>query len=152
VAAAPASPFVAELTGACVLAGIARPRPDGLTAVALDGGGEVICAAAGEGRVSLVVRPSDVALEPVGDRGVAGSAQNHLFAKIVAVTALGPRVRVGLELPQPLVAEVTPAACERLGLRPGGAAVAAIKATAAQILPDGPDLSSHYRATAWTDG
>jgi molybdate transport system ATP-binding protein len=79
-----------------------------------------------------------VALEPAAAVEHAGSAQNHLVATVVAVTALGPRVRVGLALPQPLVAEVTPAACARLGLRPGGTAVAAIKATAAQILPDGP--------------
>jgi molybdate transport system ATP-binding protein len=61
------------------------------------------------------------------------------------VTPLGPRVRVGLALPQPLVAEITPAACERLGLHPGAATVAAIKATAAQLLPDGADMTGKDR-------
>jgi molybdate transport system ATP-binding protein len=144
VAASPASPFVAELTGACVLAGTAHRRDDGLTAVALDGGGQVVCAASGDGRVTVVVRPSDVTLEPAGEHA-GGSAQNHLLATVVAVTPLGPRVRVGLALPQPLVAEITPAACERLGLHPGAATVAAIKATAAQLLPDGADMTGKDR-------
>ena len=41
LAAAPASAFVADFTGAVVLTGTARPGADGLTRVALDGGGEV---------------------------------------------------------------------------------------------------------------
>src|SRR6185436_4436610 len=41
LAAAPASAFVADFTGAVVLTGTAAPADDGLTRIALDGGGEV---------------------------------------------------------------------------------------------------------------
>ena len=41
LAATPRSPFVADFTGAVVLTGTAAPGADGLTRVALDGGGEV---------------------------------------------------------------------------------------------------------------
>ena len=40
LAAAPRSAFVADFTGAVVLTGTARPGPDGLTYVELDGGGD----------------------------------------------------------------------------------------------------------------
>jgi molybdate transport system ATP-binding protein len=134
LAARPASAFVADLTGAVVLTGSASAGPDGLTAVALDGGGEVVSTQAASGPVAVSVQPWEIALEPPGG-AVPGSAQNHLPVRVVALTPLGNRVRVGLAGPQPLTAELTTASVERMGLRPGDDLVATWKATATRLLP-----------------
>jgi molybdate transport system ATP-binding protein len=132
--AAPATPFVADFTGAVVLTGVAGPGPGGLTLVRLDGGGEVSVTEPGEGRVALSVHPWEITLAPAG--ALPGdSAQNRLAVEIVSVTPVGNRVRVGLAAPQPLTAELTGPAVERLDLRPGGRAIAAWKATATRVLP-----------------
>ena len=59
---APADAFVASFTGANLIPGNARPGPDGLTEVVLDGGGSMYSADEGEGRVGLAVYPWEVAL------------------------------------------------------------------------------------------
>ena len=74
--AAPASALVADLTGAVVLTGRARPGGDGLTQVALDGGGEVVSTAAGEGDVAVTVHPWEIGMERVG-RDAGASQRNH---------------------------------------------------------------------------
>jgi molybdate transport system ATP-binding protein len=134
LAAAPATAFVADLTGAVVLTGTASPGAGGLTRVELDGGGSVTATDPGEGRVAVSVYPWEIALEPAGTVA-AGSAQNHLSVDVVSVTAIGNRVRVGLAAPQPLTAEVTGPAVDALGLAPGQRVVASWKATAARIVP-----------------
>jgi molybdate transport system ATP-binding protein len=127
--AAPADPYVARLAGANVLAGHASPAADGLTAVALDGGGTIYAADPGEGRVEVVVYPWDVtlALEPPPD-----SALNHVRGPILSVASLGNRARVRLPF---VTAEVTSASVERLGLVTGRDVVASFKATATRVLP-----------------
>jgi molybdate transport system ATP-binding protein len=134
LAAAPASGFVADFTGANVLHGTARAGSGGLTVVALDGGGEVVSAERGDGAVAVSVFPWEVELEPPG-ASHEGSARNHLSATVTTVTVLGARVRVGLSAPQPLTAEITDASLERLGLRPGAAVVATWKAAATRLSP-----------------
>jgi molybdate transport system ATP-binding protein len=54
---------------------------------------------------------------------------------VLAVTPLGNRLRVGLALPEPLVAEVTAPAAEKLALAPGARVLAAWKATATRLVP-----------------
>jgi molybdate transport system ATP-binding protein len=127
--AAPADPYVARLAGANVLAGHASTAPNGLTTVALDGGGTIYATDPANGRVDVVVYPWDVtlALETPPD-----SALNHVRARIVSVVSLGNRARVRLPL---LTAEVTSASVERLGLAPGREVVASFKATATRVLP-----------------
>jgi molybdate transport system ATP-binding protein len=134
LAAEPASPFVADFTGAVVLTGTASPGAGGLTRVALDGGGEVSSPDAGEGPVAVTVFPWDIALAPPGAVD-PGSARNHLAVAVVSVTAVGNRVRVGLTAPQPLTAELTEPAVERLHIQPGARLVASWKATATKLLP-----------------
>jgi molybdate transport system ATP-binding protein len=134
LAAAPASAFVADLTGAVVLTGTAGAGEGGLTLVTLDGGGSVTATEPGEGRVAVSVYPWEIALEPAGTAST-GSAQNHLAAEVVSVTAIGNRVRVGLAAPQPLTAEITGPAVERLQIAPGQRVVASWKATAARVVP-----------------
>ena len=133
LAAAPASAFVADFTGAVVLTGVARRGHEGLTAVALDGGGTVLSTEPGDGPVAVSVYPWEIALAPAGsDR--AGSAQNHLAVEVVSVTAVGNRVRAGLAAPQPLVAELSDASAHELGLAPGAPVVATWKAAATRLL------------------
>jgi molybdate transport system ATP-binding protein len=127
--AAPADAFVAGFTGANLLHGVAGPGPNGLTRVALDGGGEAFTTEPGEGPVALAVYPWEVsvALAETGD-----SAVNHLRAPVASLVRLGNRVRVRVG---PLTAEVTSASADRLGLVEGQVAVASFKATGTRLLP-----------------
>ena len=54
---------------------------------------------------------------------------------MTSVVQLGNRVRVGLEAPQHLSAEVTPPAARELSLEPGKAVAATWKATATRLSP-----------------
>ncbi|MDW5598114.1 ABC transporter ATP-binding protein [Conexibacter stalactiti] len=136
LAAAPASGFVADFTGAAVLTGRVNERhgDSGLTVIALDGGGVVSATDAGEGDVAVSVHPWEVTIEPAAS-AAGGSAHNRLEAEVVSVTEIGNRVRVGLALPQPFTAEVTRASVERLGLAPGARVVAVWKAAATRVTP-----------------
>ncbi len=127
--AAPRDAFVASFTGANLLPGNARPGPDGLTEVVLDGGRSVFSTDGGSGRVGVAVYPWEVA---VGPTTAGDSALNHLTEVVRSVVPLGNRVRVGLGS---LTAEVTAASVERLGLVPGTSVVASFKATAARLVP-----------------
>ena len=133
LAATPASAFVADFTGAVVLTGYAHPGSNGLTRVALEGGGVVMSTDAGDGPVAVSVYPWEIALAPDGAQP-GGSAQNRLQVDVVSITTVGNRVRVGLEAPQPLTAEITEAALRELALAPGVRAVATWKAAATRLL------------------
>jgi ABC-type sulfate/molybdate transport systems ATPase subunit len=134
LAAEPRSAFVASFTGATTLRGFAARRGDGLTAIALDGGGTIVAADQAQGRVTAVVHPWDVTLEDPG--APAGSAQNRIVATVMTLTPAGNRLRVGLHAGQPLAAEVTGAGAARLGLVPGSQVLATWKATATRLVPE----------------
>jgi molybdate transport system ATP-binding protein len=132
LAASPRSAFVADFTGAAVLYGDARQDERGLTIVALEGGGIVTSTDSANGRVAASVFPWEVALEPAGSVQ-HGSAQNRIEAKVVSITRLGNRARLGLATPQPLAAEVTEQALQGLAIGPGARVVATWKATATRL-------------------
>ena len=136
LAASPAVPFVADFAGAVVLTGTARPGPDGLTRIDLDGGGRIASADPGEGPVAVSVFPWEISVAPAGTRE-AGSARNHLDAQVVSVTPVANRVRLGLLAGQPLTAELTGASAHDLALAPGSRVVATWKAAATRVLPVG---------------
>ncbi|MDP2712474.1 MAG: ABC transporter ATP-binding protein [Solirubrobacteraceae bacterium] len=133
LAAAPATAFVADFTGAVVLTGAAW-RDDGVTRVTLDGGGELTSTDHAEGAVAASIFPWEVTIEPAGE-AAHGSTRNRLAAEVVSVTEIGGRVRVGLLTPQPLAAEVTRESLAELGLVPGRRVIASFKATATRITP-----------------
>lgn len=133
LAATPATPFVADFTGAVVLTGTARPPNGKLTIVDLDGGGVAMSTDRGLGRVALSVYPWEITIGRLG--AVADeSAQNRLAARITSVTTVGNRVRLGLAAGQPLVAEVTGKASEELHLTVGREVMASWKATATRLI------------------
>jgi molybdate transport system ATP-binding protein len=133
LAARPATAFVADFTGAVVLTGTARAGADGLTVVALDGGGELRSVEAGDGPVAVSVFPWEITLHERG-HGEDGSARNHLDAEVVSLSRVGNRVRVGLLAGQPFVAEVTEPAADGLGLAPGLQVTAAFKAAGTRVV------------------
>ncbi len=124
----PASAFVASFTGGNLIPGRAFTGTDGLTEVALDAGGVVYSTDDALGSVGVVVHPWEVSISrsPPSD-----SALNHVTAPISAVIPSGNRARVRVG---PLVAEVTTASVERLGLVPGDVVVASFKATATRLV------------------
>jgi molybdate transport system ATP-binding protein len=137
LAAAPATAFVADFTGAVVLTGTARPpSPGDLTVVELDGGGVASTTDRGAGRVALSVYPWEITIrQPAAGEPPDESAQNHLRARVLSVTTVGNRARVGLLAGQPLVAEVTGKAADELELAVGGEVLATWKATATRLVP-----------------
>ncbi len=132
LSASPSSAFVAELTGAVVLSGTAT-RTGELTEVRLDGGGVVTSTDDAEGPVAVTVHPWEVSLEPRSSASDA-SASNRLPVAVASLTRLGNRVRVALDGPQPLVADVTEPAVAGLALEPGMQLTATWKATATRIV------------------
>jgi ABC-type sulfate/molybdate transport systems ATPase subunit len=127
--ASPSDAFVASFTGGNLLHGFARPSPEGLTEVVLDGGAVVFSTDPGHGRVGVVVYPWEVS---IAHAAAADSALNHVSAPIASLTTIGNRVRVRVG---PLVGEVTSASAERLGLERGQLVVASFKATGARLVP-----------------
>jgi ABC-type Fe3+/spermidine/putrescine transport system ATPase subunit len=129
---APANPFVASFTGGNLVPGLARPGPDGLTSVELDAGGTVLSTDGATGRVGVVIYPWEVA---VASRPIHGdSALNHLDGAVTSIVPLGNRVRLRVG---PIVAEITAASAERLGLGRGDEVFISFKASATRLVPIG---------------
>jgi ABC-type sulfate/molybdate transport systems ATPase subunit len=126
--AAPASPFVAEFTGANLLVGWARRTADGLTEVELDGGQTLVSADEAEGRVGAVVHPWEISL---GHERPADSMQNHVAGTVESVVPVGNRLRVRVG---PITAEITERAADSLALREGDRVYASFKATGARLV------------------
>jgi molybdate transport system ATP-binding protein len=138
ISASPASPFVADFSGAVVLRGEASGEGD-LTLVRLPGGGEVWSADRARGPVAVSVFPWEISIEAPGAGAEPGvdSRLNRLACEVTTVTTIGSRARIGLAAPEPLVAEITAASTARLDLRAGSRVTAVWKATATRLIADG---------------
>ncbi|HEX2611148.1 MAG TPA: ABC transporter ATP-binding protein [Gemmatimonadales bacterium] len=84
-----------------------------------------------EGPAHAVIRPEDIVLSL---RPHPDSARNHMTAQIVRIERLGPVSMIHLDVGRPLIASVTSASAEEMGLRPGGQVVVAFKATAVLLV------------------
>jgi molybdate transport system ATP-binding protein len=84
------------------------------------------------GEVAVAVRPQAVALHLAEPHG---SPRNAWPATVAEVEPDRDRVRVRLDGPLPVTAEVTPAAVAELGLVPGARVWATIKATELDVYP-----------------
>jgi molybdate transport system ATP-binding protein len=133
LAAAPASSFVADFTGAVVLTGTASPGPDGLTAVDIGHGATILSTERGAGNVAASVYPWEIELAPP-DAPSVGSAQNRLVAQVVSATTIANRVRVAVEAGQPLVAEITDPGARTLDLAVGKRVSVIWKASATRLI------------------
>ncbi|MEY2444295.1 MAG: molybdate transport system ATP-binding protein [Ilumatobacteraceae bacterium] len=122
IASHPRSAYVAELIGVNLLTG---SMMGGIFVV--DGGAMLVVAAEDvDGPAIAVIRPQAVSLH--GSRP-EGSPRNTWRAAVIDVDHRGERVRVRLEGPIQLTAEITASAATSLGIRVGLELWAAVKAT-----------------------
>jgi tungstate transport system ATP-binding protein len=140
LALAPATPFVAALTGAeLILDGVLVWRVEELVEVTVGAGTRVLGTAATGFRaepgapVHVAYRPEDVVLLAPGSDQLS-SARNCLPCRVAVMSPAGGLVRIRLDAPgMALVALITRGSAERLDLRRGAEAEAHIKATALRV-------------------
>jgi molybdate transport system ATP-binding protein len=133
IALHPRSRYVAELVGMNMIRGSVR----GGVLEGPDGGRLVVPADVADGAAFAVVRPSAIALH---HRRPEGSARNAWAMTITDVDRHGDRVRVRLDGPPELVAEITTAGLAELDVRPGDAVWASLKATEIDVQLDRPEV------------
>jgi molybdate transport system ATP-binding protein len=128
----PRSAYVAHLLGVNVVTG--TQQPDGTllleSGATLDVADETVHAPR---PVVGVIEPNAITLFNARPEG---SARNAWETQIVDLDVEPGRTRVRLGAPVPLVADVTPAAVDALGLAPGAKVWAAVKATAVSLHPE----------------
>jgi molybdate transport system ATP-binding protein len=117
----PRTDYVARLVGLSLLPGTGAGR-----SVRLDSGGVVAVAEEAAGPVFAAVRPESVALYLARPEG---SPRNVWPATLVGATPHGATVRCELAGEVPLIADVTEMAFAELGLVPGSAVWATVKAS-----------------------
>ncbi len=100
--------------------------------VSLVGDALVAAAGAGSGDVFAVIHPRAVALYK---RRPFGTPRNVWHGRVDSVDLYGDRVRVRVKGPVPLVAEVTRAAVQDMGLAAGADVWMAVKATEVSVYP-----------------
>jgi len=127
VTARPRSRFVADLAGVNLLRGKAHGDH-----IKLAHGALVAASDAGEGDVFAVIHPRAVALFLTRPEG---SARNVWKGETEGIDLHGERVRVRVNGPVPLVAEVTPSAVRDLHLHAGAPVWIAVKATEVSVYP-----------------
>ncbi|HEU4840909.1 MAG TPA: ABC transporter ATP-binding protein [Ilumatobacteraceae bacterium] len=127
VTAHPRSRYVADLVGINLLTGVATNGT-----ITIGTGGTVVAADHVEGPTYAVIQPHSVALYASPPDG---SPRNVWPATVADIDRQADRVRVRLTGPVPLVAEVTPAGLEALGLRLGDPTWASVKATEITTYP-----------------
>jgi molybdate transport system ATP-binding protein len=129
--ARPADAFVASFTGANLLRGTASSDGRDLTRVQLESGEVIYSTDEAEGFVSVVVYPWEIS---VGHEHQADSALNVIEGEVRSVVHVAHRVRVQIG---PVIAEVTQASVDKLGLITGTRAIASFKATGTRLVPYG---------------
>ena len=126
----PRSQYVADLVGVNLLHGRATRRGDRIEV------GDIVLVPADDhaGEVLVIIPPTAVVLHPGRP---AGSARNAWPGTVVGVEHVGARRRVRVQVSDAvaIVAEVTPASVNALGLAPGRAVWLAVKATELEVFP-----------------
>ncbi len=133
VAARPRSTWIASLVGVNLWHGVTGPG-----GVAIGPGSPTVVTADSDRlppgtRVSVVVHPHAVALY---DGPPHGTPRNAWPMTVVSIERHASRVRVGLDGPLALVAEVTASAASEAALAPGVGVWAVVKATEVEIFED----------------
>jgi molybdate transport system ATP-binding protein len=130
---APSSRYAADLVGINAFHGRLRRLEDGGGWIDVDGG-EVFVPwpeDAEEGGVMAVLRPAHVT---VSRESPTGSARNAFVGRVTSVAIDGDRARIRMSTRPPLVAEITTASVDRLGLREGVQVWASFKAVEVQVI------------------
>ena len=127
VTAQPRSRYIADLVGINLLAGTAD---DGTITTAT--GGRIVPAERVDGPAFAVIQPHAVALYLAPPDG---SPRNLWAATVADIDRQADPIRVRLDGPVPLVAEITPAALDDLALHPGDHLWASVKATEITTYP-----------------
>ena len=127
VTARPRSRFVADLAGVNLLRGQGKGDH-----IELANGATLAAPGAGEDDVFAVIHPHAAALYRVKPDG---TPRNVWPARVEDLDLQAERVRVRLDGPVPLVAEVTPSAVRDLRLEPGTDVWVAVKATEIAVYP-----------------
>lgn len=128
VTAHPRSRYVADLAGVNLVTG---DIADGV--LTTTGGAHVVISGAEPGPAFAVIRPSSIVLDRTATGG--SSARNRWTGAVTDIDRLGDRARVSIDGALPLTAEVTVAALDALGLRPGDVVHASVKATDIEAYP-----------------
>jgi molybdate transport system ATP-binding protein len=129
VARRPRTAYVAQLVGLNLYRGTATAA-----GVELDGGARLVTADGPRtGRVLVAVRPSAVALAVEPPHGA--SPRNAWPGTVAGLERLGDRVRVAVDGPPAVLADVTALAVAELGLAPGRRVWTAVKATELEVYP-----------------
>ena len=129
----PNSAFVARFvgTGNVIAGAVERTEPDvspGPFRGRFRGGNlSLDVVAEQEGPIHAVIRPEDIVLSLTQH---PDSARNHMEGVVTRLERLGPVTLVHLDVGRPLIASVTTASSEDMGLRSGVRVVVAFKATA----------------------
>jgi molybdate transport system ATP-binding protein len=126
ITARPRSRYVGDLVGVNVWRGLAK---DGEVKV---GGGSISAADAGEGDVFALVHPRSVSLYAERPHG---SPRNVWRGTATSLDSVGDRIRVCVEGPVTLVAEITNAALADLGLAGGEEVWVSFKASEVEVYP-----------------
>jgi molybdate transport system ATP-binding protein len=123
----PRSQYVADLVGVNLLPGTAAG-----TVLEIDGGGQIVTADAATGRVLATFPPTGVT---VSRQRPAGQQPNTWLGQISAVDLMGDRVRVRIDGPPGITAEVPPPAVDELKLDDGGELWASVSPSAVTVYP-----------------
>lgn len=124
IVARPRSPYVADLVGTNLYRGVAA------SGTVLVGDAAIVSASLVKGTVHATIHPRAVALHRSRPDG---TPRNVWSVRVAHVERLADRVRVQVTGGLPIVAEVTPAAVEALGLQEGVEVWAAVKATEVDV-------------------
>ena len=127
VTARPRSRFVADLAGVNLLRGQGHGDH-----IALVNGSSVAAPDAGEGNVFAMIHPRAVALYLTRPEG---TPRNVWQGETENIDLQGDRVRVRVQGPVPLVAEITPSAVRDLHLHVGAPVWISVKATEVSVYP-----------------
>ncbi len=127
ITAHPRSRYVAELFGTNLITG--SIGPDGLTT---PDGVTVAVVADFSGAAFAIIRPQSITLSRTA---ADTSARNTFVGTVDDIDRIGDRVRVGIDGPLHLTAEITVAALDTLALRPGDTVCATAKATDIDTYP-----------------
>jgi molybdate transport system ATP-binding protein len=131
VARHPRTDYVARLVGLNLYRGIAHGHTVSLTQ-GLEQGLELGAAESSDGEVFLAFPPSAVALYRARPDG---TPRNLWRTTIVGIERQGDHIRVHLEDPLPVAADITAGAVAELGLTEGDEVWAAVKATETHVYP-----------------